>query len=208
MRMLGVERPGAELFYSVPIDHGGEILVVQHLNFGDLVRGPEAIEEVHEGNFGFQSGEVRNGSHIHNFLHGVAADHGKASLPGGHDVCMIAENAQRMRSQGSCGDMEHAGQQLTGNFVHVGNHEQKTLRRRERRSESASGQGTVHSTRCARLALQLAHLHFLPEDVQPSLGSPLIAGFRHRGRRRDGVDGADIGKRICDMRGRCIAING
>ncbi len=35
------------------------------------MRGPEAIEEVHEGNFGFQRGEVRNGSHIHNFLHGL-----------------------------------------------------------------------------------------------------------------------------------------
>ncbi len=207
MRMLGVERPGAEFLDGIPVDHGSEIVIIQHLDLGNLVGGSEAVEEVDERNFRLERGKVRNRSHIHYFLHGVAADHGKAGLARSHNVCMIAENAQRVSSQRSCGNMEHAGQKLAGDFVHVGDHEQQALRSRESGSECAGSQRTVHSARSARLALQLRHLHSLAEDVFSSLSGPFIACLRHRRRRRDGVDGADIGKRISNMRGRCVTIN-
>ena len=207
MRMLGVESPGAEFLDGIPIDHGSEIFIIQHFDLGNFVGGSEAIEEVDERNFCFERGKVRNRSHVHNFLHGVAADHGKASLARSHNVRMIAKNAQRVSSQRSCGDVEHAGQKLAGNFVHVGDHEQQALRSREGGSECAGSQRTMHRTGSASLALQLRHLHFLAEDILSSLSSPFIAGLRHGRRRRDGVDGADIGKRISNMRGRCVTIN-
>ena len=67
--MLGAQGMILEALNSVPIQHLAQILIVQNLDLLNLVRGPEAIEEMLEGDGALDGGQVGNGSHIHSLLH-------------------------------------------------------------------------------------------------------------------------------------------
>ena len=179
MRMLRVESALAELAYSVPIYHGSEVVILKHIYLADLVRCAETVEEVYERNLSLERGEVRYGSHIHNFLYGVAAEQGEACLTSCHYVSLIAEDVESVSCDSSCCYMEHAGSQLAGDFIHVRDHEEKTLRRRERSGESACCERAVDCACCACLGLHLLNLHNLTEDIFSALRSPFVAGFCH-----------------------------
>ena len=72
---------------------------VHGFNFMILMGCAETVEEVNEGNTGFQSRKMRNGRKIHYFLHRTGAEHTKTCLAAGHHVLMITKNTERMRSQ-------------------------------------------------------------------------------------------------------------
>ncbi len=44
-----------------------------------------------------------------------------------HHILMVAENGQSLRRQRACRDMDDGRGQLTGNFVHIGDHQQQAL---------------------------------------------------------------------------------
>lgn len=67
--------------------------------------------------------EMRHKRHVHDFLYGGSGKHGKTGLTAAHDIRMIAEDRQRMRSQRAGADVEHARQKLAGDLGHVGNHQ-------------------------------------------------------------------------------------
>lgn len=52
---------------------------------------------------------------------------GPASGPADHDIGVVAKNRQRLASNGASRDMDNTGQELAGNLVHVGNHEEQAL---------------------------------------------------------------------------------
>ena len=86
--------------------------------------------------------------------------------------------------------VDDAGQQLTSDFIHVGDHQQKALRSGVGGGQSTGRQRAVHGTGSACLGLHLNDLDFLAEDVLLALGSPFVRHFRHNGRGGDGIDGS------------------
>ena len=149
-----------------------------------------------------------NESKIHNLLNGSGGKHGKAGLTAAHNVAMVAENAQGMISERARGYVENARQKLAGDFEHVGDHKQKTLRGCKGGGQSTGLERAVHGARGTRFGLHLSDLHLLAEKVGPAVGSPLVGNFRHWRRRGDGVDGGYITERIGNMRRGGIAVNG
>ncbi len=126
--MFGVQRMVAERLNGIPIHHFSQILVIPHVDLLDFVRRTETVEEVDERHFAFNRGQVRNSSQVHNFLRVGFSQHGKTGLTAGIHVGVIAENVQRVASYAASGNMEHAGQQFAGDFIHVGDHQQQALR--------------------------------------------------------------------------------
>ncbi len=104
--------------------------------------------------------------------------------------------------------MEHAGKKLTGNLVHVRNHQQQTLR-----SCIGCGEGTclkraVNRTCSTAFALHFLHEHCLAEDVLTSCRSPFIHIFSHCGGRGDRIDSGNLCEHIRDMRSSLVAVTG
>ena len=52
MGMFGVHGPFPEGADVIPVHHSSKIVVIQDFDLGNLMRGAEAIEEVHKGNLG------------------------------------------------------------------------------------------------------------------------------------------------------------
>ena len=206
--MLGVQGVAAELGHGVHVAHVLEILIIPHGDLLDLVGGAEAVEEVDKGNLALQRGQMRHGGQIHDLLHVALAQHGEAGLTAGHHVGVVAEDVQRLGGHGTGGDVEHAGQLLCRDLVHVGDHQQQTLGRGVGGGQRTCAQRAVDSAGSARLGLHLHHLDLGAEDVLQAVGTPLIHEVRHGAGRGDGVDGCYLGKRIADMRRGVIAIHG
>ena len=204
--MLGIERPGTELPKCLAVEHGRERRLVDQLDLLDLVRGAEAVEEVQERHARPERNDVGDTGQIHHFLHRRGGEHGEARLAGRHHILMVAEDRERLRRQRTGRNMEHAGEQLARNFVHIGNHQQETLRCREGRSQRPALQRSVHGTGCTGLGLHLNDFHGLAEDVFAALGRPFVHEFRHSRRRRDGVDRRDLREHVRHMSRRVVTI--
>ena len=176
----GVESSLAEGLNGVHVAHVLEVLVVPDSDLLDLVGGAEAVKEVEEGNAALDGCKVSNWSEVHDLLNVALAEHGKAGLAAGHDVGVVAEDAQRVGSQSTGGDVEHAGEQLAGYLIHVRDHQKKTLRSGVGGGQSAGVQGAVHCAGCAGFCLHLLHLDGAAEDVLLSLCRPLVNKVCHR----------------------------
>ena len=161
-----------------------------------------------ERHAGFQRDEVRHARQVHHLLHRRGRQHGETGLPGGHDVLVVAENGERLRRQRPRRDVEHARKQLTRDLVHIGNHQQQSLRRGEGRGESASLQGAVHRPGSTRLGLHFDHFHGFTEHISTPLGGPFVHQFRHRRGGRDGIDRSDLGEHVGHVSRRVISIAG
>ena len=206
VRMLGIERAGAERLDLVPRDDLCDVLVGDVFDLLDLMAGAEAVEEVKEGHRALERGKVRDQRHILRFLHAVARQHRKAGLAAGHDVAVVAEDAQRVVGQRSGADVEHRGQLLAGDLVHVGDHQQKALGGGEGGGQRAGDQGAVHSARGAGFGLHLGDFDLLAEQVHSALRSPLVRDLRHGRGGRDGINGRHIAESIRDMADSGIAV--
>ena len=121
---------------------------------------------------------------------------------------MIAENIQRMRRKRAGGNVHDHGQKLARDLIHVGDHQQKALRRGVSSGESARGEGTVNGARRAAFRLHFGNLQLLAPHVGSFGGSPLVGGFGHRRRGGDGVDGGNFRKRIRYVRCGGVAVDG
>ncbi len=116
-----------ELLHGVHVAHILQILVVPDGDLLDLVAGAEAVEEVDEGDLALQSGQMSHGRQVHDLLDVALAQHGKAGLAAGHHVGVVAEDVQRLGGHGTGGHVEHAGQLLGRDLVHIGDHQQQAL---------------------------------------------------------------------------------
>ena len=142
-RLVGRHRPRAMFGNQFVVNQRAQIGIGQHLDLRHFVRGAEAVEEMHEGNSRPQRGRLRNQREIRGLLHAGRAEHGPAGRAAGHDVAVIAENGKRVRGHGAGGDVENRGQQFAGDLEHVGDHQQQSLRRRERGGQRAGLQRAV-----------------------------------------------------------------
>ncbi len=135
-------------------------------------------------------GQVCHGAEVHDFLHVALAQHGETGLAAGHDVGVVAEDVQRVGRHGTGGDVEHAGQQLTGDLVHVRDHQQQALRGGVGGGQSTGAEGAVHRAGSTGLGLHLDDLDRGAEDVLQASGRPLVDHVGHGAGRGDGVDAA------------------
>ena len=140
------------------------------LDLRDLVRGPEAVEEVQERDARVESGRVRDRGEVLRLLDGAGGEHREAGLPAGHHVRVVAEDRERVRRERARRDVHAEGRQLARDLVHVGDHQEQALRRREGRRERAGLQRAVHRAGGAALRLHLDDVRErLPQTfVRPS----------------------------------------
>ena len=206
--VLGVQSLGTELLNSLHVAHFLQISVVPLLDLLVLVRSTEAIEEVQEGNPALDCCQMGNRGQIHNFLHAALDQHCEAGLAACHNVAVITEDVQGLGSNGTCRNIEHAGQLLSSDLVHVGDHQQQALRSGEGGGNSTCTQRAVHSTGSAGLRLHLDDLDLVAEDVLLTGCGPLVHRVSHRRRRGNGVDSSHVRVGICYMSGSGIAIHG
>ena len=202
-RVFGVQSAGAELLQGVAVEQRRQRGFVDQFDLLDLVRGAETVEEVQERNAGLQRHEVRDAGEVHDLLHRRGGQHGKTRLAGRHHILMIAENRQRLCGQRTRRNVEHARKQLAGDLVHVGDHQQQTLRSGERRGQGAALQRSVHGACGSGLGLHFNDFNGLSEDIFTALGGPLVHELGHRRRRRDGIDGRDFREHVSHM-GRSV----
>ena len=208
MGMLGIQGVLTELLHGVHVAHILQVLVIPHGDLLDLVAGAEAVKEVDEGNLALQRGQMGHGGQIHDLLHVALAQHGKAGLAAGHHVGVVAEDVQCLGGHGTGGDMEHGGQLLGGDLVHVGDHQQQALGSGIGGGQSACAQRTVNRAGSAGLRLHFHHLDLGAEDVLQPVGGPLVHKVGHGGRRGDGVDGRNLRERVGHVRRSVVAIHG
>ena len=205
--MLRIQRTITERLHSVHIAHFLQILIVPDLDLLQLVRGAETVEEVEERHAALDSGEVRHRGEIHYFLRVGLAGHRKTGLAAGIHVGMLTENVQRVGRHVTGGHVEHARKQLTGDLVHIRDHQQQTLRSGKGGGQRTGAERTVHRTGGACFRFHLAHLHFGAEDVFQTGRGPLIHVVGHRAGRGDRVDTRHFGKRIGYVCGRVVTVH-
>ena len=205
--MLRIQRIPAEGLQRLVVDQTPQLLIVQRLDALHLVGGAEAVKAVHEGVLRFDGGQVRHRRQIHGLLRGGGHQHGVAGGATGHKVRMVAENGVMVAGDHAGCDVHHAGEELSAHGVHSRDHQHQSLRGRERGGQGARLQGAVAGTGSAGLGLHLDHVHRRAEQVLFPLGGPLVHLFRHRGGRRDGINGRHLSKGVGRMGCRCIAVH-
>ena len=112
---------------------------------------------------------------------------------------MVTEDTQCVRSQCTGRYMEYARQEFTGNFVHVRDHQKKTLRSSVSSSQRTSLKRTVNCTGSTTFRLHFLYQYCFAEDVLTSCGSPFVYVLSHSRRRSDGVDSCYFREHIRDM---------
>ena len=191
----------------VHVDHFLQVVVVPNGDLLDLMGGTETVEEVDEGDTALDGGQVGNGAQVHDLLGVGLAEHGKTGLTAGVHVGVIAEDVQCVAGNGTGGDVEHAGQQLTRDLVHVGDHEQQALGRGVGGGQRAGSQRAVNGTGGTGLRLHLDDLDTVAEDVLPALSRPLVNIVGHGAGRSDGVDARHFREGVADVRGSGVAVH-
>ncbi len=122
----------------------------------DFVRSAETVEEVQERNARFERGRVRDERHVVRFLNAVRAEHCKARLAACHYVGLVAENREAVVGERAGRNVHDKACEFARNLVHVRNHQQQTLRRREGGHQRACLERAVNRASNAAFALELA----------------------------------------------------
>ena len=206
--MLRVQSVAAEGCDGVPVDELCEHVVVPDFDLLDLVRSTETVEEMHEGDTALDGGKVSDSAEVHALLNGVGAKHGKTGLAAGHDVGVVAEDVQRVARDAAGGDVEDAGSLLTGDLVHVRDHQEKALRSRVSRGESTGGNGAVDGTGGTGFGLQFGDTDGLAEEVLHTVCGHLVSDLGHGGRRGDRIDRSYFRERVGRGCGSSVTIHG
>ena len=172
------------------------------------MRGAETVEEVQEGNRRLDGGQVGYTREVHNLLHGAFGQHGEAGLAAGHHILVVTEDAQGVRGNGARRHVEHRGELLAGDFVHIGNHQQQTLRCSVGCGESTCHQRAVHGACGTALRLHFLHQYGLAEDVLASCGGPFVHELGHCRGGGDGIDCGNLREHVGDVGRSLVSVTG
>ena len=206
-RVLGVECARTECGDGVLIDHFLQVVVVPRLDLLYLVRGAEAVEEVDERNSSLDGGKVSDRAEVHDLLRVGSGDHCKAGLAAGINVGMVTEDVERMGSHAARRNVDNAGQKLSGDLVHIRDHEEKSLGCREGGGQCAGCKASVNRACGTRLGLHFDDLYGVAENVLHPGRRPGVGQLCHNAGRRDGVDGGNFRKRIGNVCGGGVTVH-
>jgi hypothetical protein len=192
---------------EVVVNRCPDLLVGNHGDLVFFVRRPEPVEEEEHWYSRLERGHLRHERKVVRLLHRRRGEHRKPDHARAHHVRVVAEDRQRLRRQRPRRHVKDARRELAGNLVHVGQHQQEPLRGRERRRQRPALQRAVHGAGRAALRLHLLNHRNLAPDVLEALRRPGVGELRHRGRRRDREDGADVVDAIRDVGGSRVAVH-
>ena len=204
--MLGVEGVLAESLQSLLVDERTQVFHIPSLDLLDFVAGAEAVEEVEERHAALQGGEVCHRGEVHHLLHRAFGEECETGLAGAHHVGVVAEDGEGLGGEGAGAHVEHAGQQFAGDLVHVGDHQQQTLRSGIGGGQSTGLEATVHGACGAGLTLHLHDLHGLAEEVLTTAGGPLVDVLGHGAARGDGVDSCYLAEHVGYCRRSAVTV--
>ncbi len=206
-RVVGRETAPAELLDEVVVDHRADRLLRHGVDLLHLVGRAEAVEEVEERDVRLQRGGVGDEREVLSLLDGGGGEHREARLAAAHDVRVVAEDVEALVGERAGGDVEDRRRELARDLVHVRDHQQEALRRRERRREGAGREGAVDRAGGAALGLHFDDLGDVAPEIGLALGGELVARLRHRGGGGDRVDRADFAALEGDLRARSVAVH-
>ena len=179
------------------------------------MRGTEAVEEVDERNAALNGGEVSDSAEVHYFLGVGLCEHCISGLTACIYVGVVAEDVERVGSYAACRNVNYVRKELTGDLVHVRDHEKESLRCGVGLGGRGCSERTVNGACGTCLGLHLHDLYAVAEDVSRALTEdvligrrPCVGDFGHRRGRRDRVDRGNLRERIADVRGGCISVHG
>ena len=189
-------------------DQRAHVLVLEHLDRLQLVRGAKAVEEVHERDAGLERCGMRHEREVVRLLHRRRGQQCKAGLTDRHHIRVVAEDRQRLRRERPRGHVHHRRGQLAGDLVHVRDHQQQALGRGERRPERPALKRAVQGPRGTALALHLHDRRDRAPKVRAPFAGPLVRQLGHRRGRRDREDAAHLAAAERDPRRRFVAVDG
>ncbi len=205
-RGLGRESAPAMREDILLADERAQVVAFQQRDPVDLMRCPEAVEEVQERDPRSQRGRMGDQREIVRLLHRTCREHRPTGRPGMHHVAVVAEDRQRVGGDRAGRHMHDGRRQLAGDLEHVGDHQQEALGGREGRGERALLEGTVHRAGRATLGLHLDDVGDGTPQVRRPGRRPIVAMLGHLGGRSDRVDRDDFAQRIGDARRRLVAV--
>ncbi len=121
---------------------------------------------------------------------------------------MVTENGQCLGGNGPRRDMKYRRSQFSGDFEHVGDHQQQTLAGGKGRGQCSGLQCAMYCTCRPRLRLHLCYQRHGTPDVFFAIGTFNIRKLPHVGRRSDGVDGDNLVGGVGHVCCGCIAVDG
>ena len=197
LRMIRIQ--GVLLVASdrIPVHHGFQFIVIPCLDLLLFVRGSEPVKEMQHRKMSADGRQMSDGCQIHDLLNAVGSQHRKAGLTACHDVGMIAENIQRMGGYAAGRNMENSRRLLCRDFIHVRNHQQKTLRSRKRGRVRSGYDGAVNSACRTRFRFHFNDLDFFTKDVRSVLGNPFIHILSHWRGWRDRINSRNFRECVC-----------
>ncbi len=207
-RMFRIQRTLTEGLDGIHVDEGSKLFIIPNLNFLQLVRGAETVEEVQERNSAGDRGKVSNGGEVHNFLRVGGSEHGKAGLTACHDIGMVTEDGKSVGSKGSRRAVDNARKQLARDLIHVRDHQKKTLRSGEGGGQRTGGKGAVNCAGGAALGLHFDDVDSLTKDVFLAARRPLVGQFGHDRGRSDWENTGDVSVGICYMSRSGVTVHG
>jgi hypothetical protein len=205
--MVGREAPSAVGRHLVFGQQRSQVFVRERFNFRDLVRRPEAVEEVHEWHTGLERRRVRDRGKVLCLLHGRGAEHCEAGGAACHNVGVVAENGQGVRGDGPRCDMHRERGQLARDLEHVGDHQEQSLRRRKGRRQRSGLQRAVHRSGGARLRLHLDDVRDVAPEVQSAMARPFVGELAHRRRGCNRINRDHVAYAVCDRRCCFVAVH-
>jgi hypothetical protein len=106
-RALRRQRPSAVRADQLLGHQRAQVVVGEQLDGVELVRGPEAVEEVHERHARLQRGGLRDQREVVRLLDRRRGQQREARLPHRHHVGVVAEDRQPLRRQRAGSDVQH-----------------------------------------------------------------------------------------------------
>ena len=164
----------------VGTDQFAQIVIGEQIDTIDLMRGPEAVEEVQKRDPAAKRCGMGDEREIMSLLDIAGTQHRPAGGAGRHDIAVIAEDRQRMGGHGARRDVDDRWGQFAGDLEHIGQHQQQTLRCGEGGAGRTGLQCTVQCARRAALGLHLDDLRDRTPQVRALGGRPRVGMFAHR----------------------------
>jgi len=153
------------------------------------VRGAETIKEMQHRNPPGQGRSGRNRRHVLRFLYRIGGKQRETGAARRHHIGMVTKNRQRMRRHGAGGNMKDGRRQFAGNLVHIGNHQQQSLRGGKGRRQRPTLQCTMNGTGGTTFRLQFNDPRNRPPDIGPPLRRPFVRQLAHPGGRGNRING-------------------
>ena len=182
------------------------VRLVEDGDLVDLVRCPEAVEEMEERDPRPQRCGMGDQREVVRFLDRACREHRPAGRARVHDVAVVAEDREGMRRDRPGRHMDDRRRQFAGDLEHVGDHQEQALRRRECRREGALLEGSMEGPGGACFRLHLDDVGHLAPQIGAPGGGPIVAMLGHRRGGGDRVDRDHLADGIGDAGRRLIPV--